>query len=335
MGTLIPVRRCVPIRALIRETMPHLRTAALFVACTALFGIATFAQAPVTQERMDQAKAENGKTVQQVDALLEQVSATQDAVARALAAAKSSGGQLDGVGMERAARTTSELRQQLEVLNANLAERVVVLKELRGRLAAEAPAVVAADDPLQAMRDRLVSADGASKTLPDVQKAIEQIERELAGKEWQGKPGVDELLGLVRFRVAAVCQRRANVEIKKGKDDAAWPLLQSALAKYQDVLEAPDSPNTGEGSSMHAIAMLRGVEINASLYVYYWQAARSSKKADDRTKCARYGAGIVDLSERLQRLHPHATLTDGRKVVDVAADRSSWAKGQTVGDSNR
>ncbi|MBL8750333.1 MAG: hypothetical protein JNK78_14310 [Planctomycetes bacterium] len=309
--------------------MPHLRTAVLFLAFAAPLGNAAPAQAPVTQERMDQARAENGKTVQQVDALLEQVSATQDAVARALAAAKASAGQLDGVGMERAARTTSELRQQLEVLNASLAERVVVLKELRGRLAAEAPAVAAADDPLQAMRDRLASADGASKTLPDVQKAIEQIERELAGKDWQGKPGVDELLGVVRFRLADVRMRRANVEIQKGKDEIASPLLAAALAGFQDVLEAPDSPNTGQGSSMHAVAMLRCVEIHATLYVFYWKAARVSKSSDDRNKCKRHGDGLVELRERLKRLHPFATLTDGSNVVAVSDARADWAKSQT------
>lgn len=291
--------------------------------CTSLLVAVVFAnvmlaQAPVTPERMDVAKEETARTVQQVDALLAQIGATQDAIARALAAAKASAAQTEGVGMERAARVTGELKARLEDLGSTLGERTTALKELRSRLAAEAPVKPAAEDELAAMRARLAAAQ-KEPALPDVQKGVEQIERELIGKEWKGRPGADELLAVVRFRLAETLRQRAMLEIQKGRSREAEGTYAIASEKYSAALTGADSPNSGEGSSMHAVALYRLVQINASLYAAYKQLVTANPAdATSRAKMNRYRAAAVDAFEKVSRLHPHATLADGRNVVEVA-----------------
>ncbi len=73
-----------------------------------------------------------------------------------------------------------------------------------------------------------------------------------------------------------------------------------------------------EASSLHAAALRRIVQIQCSLRAGYKQlTARQPSDAAHRTKVNRYQAAAVDAFEKLQRLHQHATLPDGRSMVEV------------------
>lgn len=291
--------------------MSTIRRIALVVAMCA----AVPAQAPAPSPK-DAAHAEIAKAVRKLDTLLAQIEAARAEAKEAALQIREVASRSKEADLGKAATLADELQARIEDLGNAIEQRSAAIRDQRAQLAAEAP--VPATDPLADVREQLNTAAKAP-SLADVQKAIEGIEKDLLADDKKGKPGVDSLLNLVRYRLADTLRQRAGLEIKKGKDRDAERMMQRANTKYAEVLAGEDSATSGEGSSLHAAALRRILQIEGSFYEGYKQlSARQPASTSLAERAQKHRHAILETFEKLNRLHPDATLPDGQKVVDAA-----------------
>jgi len=126
---------------------------------------------------------EIAKAVTTLDVLLEQIAVAQETARAAITLAKQAEANAKDVDMERAARLTEELRARLDDLAGAIAQRVDGLRELRDKVAAEAPSPP--PDPVAAIREKVL-ATSKMESLSDAQKALKAAERELSSDDVKG-----------------------------------------------------------------------------------------------------------------------------------------------------
>jgi hypothetical protein len=189
--------------------------------------------------------------------------------------------------------------------------------------------VPGADQVLDETRSRLadtlwqrILATPKLPSLGDVEAALVAIEAEQLTDKWKKNPAAEPLLGLTRYRLADTLRQESTVEIgQKNNSRAAEKLMLRACTKFNDVLSTVDSPNSGEGSSLHAVALRRVVQIQATLYDGYRQMLAQQPSSQAFADSARkYREASTQAFEKLRRLHPDATMPDGSSVVEVARE---------------
>ena len=172
------------------------------------------------------------------------------------------------------------------------------------------------------MRNRILDAQKLP-TLANAEAELRDIERDLKSVKWKDVPGADEMLGFARYRIAFTLHQRAAMQLQLNRWSEAQRQLSAAAKKYDEVLVTPDSVTTGEGSSLHALALLQIVAIEVSQYAATAQILRDnprSRPTYDAMKKHREAA--VKTLDKLRRQFPDATFPDGEKVVDRAEEEA-------------
>lgn len=307
-----------------------LRVAICLVAISTLPGIA--AQEPTelettrAQQRDAEAQAQLAKAVQHLDQVLDQVRIAQDRVRIALEQARQAEVKAKAADLERATRITAEILAQLDGLSAAISAHFDRLRELRSKAADEVPPSMV--DTLAPLRARIM-ATARAQSLAEAEATLQDFEKELAADDMRNEPGIDELLGLVRYRLADTLRQEAAAATRaKANDKQAERLLVRATRKYAEVLATPDSSVPEEGSSIHAAALRRVVQIEAVLYDGYKQLSTRYPQNRGYADTARsHRQAAEEAFGKLQRLHPDATLADGSRAVDAArADANRIAR---------
>lgn len=304
-----------PVRVESSKAMPLLfcRSMLVAVACTAL---RAQVDPPTQADARAAARVEIAKSVRELDALLERITAVQDGARRTIDAVKQAEPQAKAADLQGVLMLGVDLQTTLAALGVQLEQQAQTLRALRQKLALEAP--VDAIDPMAPVRDRLTAAM-REPSLADAQKAVEAIEKELRGDAMKDRPGIGRMLGLARYLVADVLRQRAVVEIKKGKDKDAERMMLRASEKYAEVLSGEDSADSGEGTSLHAAALRRIVQVESSFHEGYKQlAAKQPNVSAHAERVRKHRDAVLDALERLGRLHASALLPDGRGVAEVA-----------------
>jgi hypothetical protein len=277
----------------------------------------TTPQAPDNnKDAQAQAHAEIARLVHDLDVLLEKAQAAQASVTAALAQAQRTEAQTPAAEQDRAAKITAELRLTLDTLSSAITSHVKKIRELRDKAAAGIPSEQL--DPQASFRPRIL----ATTKLPSLsaeEEALLAIETELQTDKWRRCPGTAEVLAFARYRLADTLRQRASAEIEKNNSREGERLLLRATKRLADVLNAPDAANTGEGSSLHAAALRRIVEIETVLYDGYRRLAVQQPEARSHAENARaHREAGVQAFDKLKRVYPDATLPDGSRAVDAA-----------------
>jgi hypothetical protein len=274
-----------------------MRSQLLVVALSA----AVVAQTPAPQPRP---RFELAKALQQVDMLLQQAKALEEAADRARALAKAAETQAKQAEVEPIVKGAAALQEKLDAVRAALLPQLGALQELRTRLAEEAPDSLVAEDPVRAQ----VLAAIRLPSPVDGEAALVKLEPQV-GVEW---------VGLVRFETAEMIRQQATAAIKANNMHKAEDLLLRACRKFNDVLAVADCTDSSEGSSLHAIATRRVVLIQNQLYAAYRELSEKQPGAHAYADAAKkYRTAAEEAFQRLRRAYPDATMPDGQRVVDV------------------
>jgi len=290
--------------------------------CAALLIAAAVAQQPQSPSR-PRPRYELALALQRVDATLECLKAAQQNAAAAMRLAQDAEQHAKEAEIEAVVKAAAELQQQLDALaaavNAATSERTTLLQRLREKAAAEAPASLLEDGSPQR---NAITAATRLPSLQDAENALAKLEARFAGDDFRTDPEHELLLALTRYRLADVLRQRASAVIRaKGGGQEAEALLQRAIRKYGDVLTVPDVEDSGEGSSLHAAALRRVVQLHATLGEGYRQKAAQQPGVRANTDAVKLHREAAEQAfERIKRQFPDAVLPNGQRVVDVVRD---------------
>jgi hypothetical protein len=160
-----------------------------------------------------------------------------------------------------------------------------------------------------------------SRGLSDLKLARADLEK--LDDDLRKRPAEDrraqQLRGLIQYELGESYRNESIETIGQGTVHAAEKALNLAYEKYDAVLKHPDWEESGHGTSLHACALRRCVQVQASIWGGY--NALSSKQPnveahkDRRKKAAKAGNAAY---KRLQEQHPNAALADGQSALGAA-----------------
>jgi predicted ribosome quality control (RQC) complex YloA/Tae2 family protein len=271
---------------------------------------------PAEKQAAD-ARIEMARLVHDLDVLLEQTNSIQRTAETALRRAETTDAMLQSANLDVVARITGELREELKQMVEGVQQRALALRELRDRAAREVPAEL--PDALAPLLEH-VAAAAKLPSLEQSEDALEKIEKELLGETLKGSPAAEQLLGFVRYRLADTIRQLANQKASaKGGDTEAEKMLNRARLKFEQVLATADNTTSAEGSSLHAVALRRVLQIEATMYVGYKRLSTQRPASSALRKAAEKHRQLAnDVYEQLKRIHPKATLPSGERIVDAA-----------------
>lgn len=248
------------------------------------------------------------KNLQQATVLLQQAKDLAQAALQDADAANAHGKELE---IEAVVRFAAEARQEAEALALLVDQRAERLRDLCARAAEEAPASLLPEN--DTLRARIL----AAAALPEFKaagSALAKIEKEMTGAEAGASPATDPRLALVRYKLADLWRKEASAILRSPRPETrrAEQKLVQAIAKYREVLAAVDGADLEEGSSLHAAALRRVVQINASLYAGYRELGNARQKADP------FAVDGHEAFELLKRAYPQEALPNGTTFVEVA-----------------
>lgn len=239
-----------------------------------------------------------------------------EALAEARRLAESAEQQGKAAEVERVVRLAAELQVQVDGCTQALLQRMRSLEELRRTAEAEAPATLLAppvDAAVAVLKNRVLAACALPRHA-DAERELEQIEAGLTAKNAPKLEGGAGLLGFVRFRRGEVLRQQAALLIRKrtaSSDIEAIRMLTRSKAAFAAVLEVPDSSDSAEGTSLHAVALLRVVQIEASLFDAH---AANGDRGEARLRRAAAETAL----DRMKRGYAEAQLANGENVLALA-----------------
>ncbi len=229
-------------------------------------------------------------------------------------------GHAKKVELAQAAGEAAALARQIEELTAELQLRTEAIRRLRnGEETAEAiEGGPLAGNKAVDIRGRIAAAMKL-ETVEKSETALVRLEESLTS---DASPDAAALIGLVRYRLADTLRQRAALLAGAARDDReAEKLLRRAISKYEEVCKAVEPADPAIGTSVHAAARHRIVQVQASLYVAYKRMLKerpgSSAFAQNAVSARKAAEAAF---EQLQRLNANATCPDGRRVIDVARE---------------
>ncbi|HEX6813037.1 MAG TPA: hypothetical protein VF384_15540 [Planctomycetota bacterium] len=272
-------------------------------------------QAPTKGADETKARAALGQAAQQVDELLLHAERVRERARSALDLARSGEAAAKQAGREKLASLAADLGTQLESLKDSIEAHSAAIRALRADVTPEIPPP--AEGSVASLRDRMHLARKLPK-LADALGALRAVERELQADDARTKPGADALLGHVRYSIAAAIQSEAMQAQSKQRSDEAVLLLRDASKKLDEVLKGADSSDTGEGSSLRAVALGRRVEVETRLYITYDEIAK--RKPGDAFIAKRHRENAETAWSLLKSAYADATLPGGQRVVEATED---------------
>jgi hypothetical protein len=251
------------------------------------------------------ARADLGHAVQHIDEVLRLATETRDRARMAQALATTTHATATQVDRARLAKLAGDLAAQLAALEQTLAAHTDTLRAMRGDLVAEAPPPAAGG--VTAFREAML----AARKLPTADAAaakLRELEQSLLGSEVRNKPGAAAALGHARYLLADA--------LREGAQARALGLFQDASKKLDEVLAGEDPSDTGEGTSLHAAALRRKVEIHGKLFLAYQAKMRAEPGL--AAKAREHGDKAESAFKRLGNQFGEAMLPSGERVVDAA-----------------
>jgi len=243
--------------------------------------------------------------MEQMRALLQTLEAARDL-------AKSAESQGKAVEAERLVVLASELQARIGSCMSDVQSGIDALDHIKREVAAEIPQALIASK-IDAFRNRIVECE-KSETLQTAERKIQEIEVELKDA---GPVGGEWLLGFARYRHGEIMRQRAALAARDRNalgNNESIKQLKSAVRVFESVLDTPDEASSGEGSSLHAVALLRVVQINASLFDAY----NRTNNRTNRKEAQPFRTKAEESLNLLKRRHADARLETGEGVVDLA-----------------
>lgn len=148
--------------------------------------------------------------------------------------------------------------------------------ELKGLLVALAPSSKA--DPLDTIRARIMEAS-SDINLPAGEAALLTVEQEMQADQWKAKPGAAAMLAFARYRISENLQVQAE-ETGADREKLLARALQK-LDAVLVATATTDVLDSGEGSSLRAAALVRVVQANDKLAAMPGALEQHRKAADD------------------------------------------------------
>lgn len=257
---------------------------------------------------------ELARSCKQLEDSLSHMRAAIDSLAEAKRLAESAELQGKAVEAEKLVVLASRLSSQIEAVERQLQGGLDELDNVKEAVEAEAPTSLLVS-AVQACRDRIIACGSIPKHV-EAEKEIEKIESELAAKDAPKLDGGEWLLGFARYRRGEMMLKRAALQVRSRThlgNAESIRLLKQANTVFDSVLKAPDGSESGEGTSLHASALLRVIQIRSSLFDAY-------AAVKDR-ECQSHRVEAEKALDLLKRRHPDAQLPTGGSVVSAAEDK--------------
>ncbi len=283
----------------------------MIAAAAALLVLMPVPQDPAAAEA--KARADLAHAVQHVDALLRLTAEAQDRAKAAGALADATAQSATQLDRARLAKLASDLGAQLAALQQTLATQSEAIRAARIGIDAELPAAAEGTVPWFADRLRETQKFDTHKKASD---ALRRLEREVQADAVRKQPGAEALLGHTRYLLAESLRQEADGLARDNATANALVLFDAASKKLDEVLKGADAADTGECSSLHALALRRQVEIEAKLYWTYQPLV--PQKPDLASKANHHRRRALAALESLERVHGRATMPSGELVVDAA-----------------
>lgn len=277
----------------------------MIAAFTILF-VAAFPQNPVVAAAEAKARTDLAHAAKHIDDVLLHSQTVRDRAKAALELVRATEATAQQIDRARLAKLAADLAQQLTSLDATIQTHQESIRTLRLAIDIEIPP--AEEGSMPWFRERMV----AATKLPKYEQSaatLRTLETELQAPANKAKPGADALLGHLRYLLAEAIRGEADIARSKSSDTKAVGLLRDAIKKFEDVLRCADTADSGEGTSLHAAALRRRVEIEARLYIAFREVAPPTAK---RHREAAEAAFV-----QLNKGYPDALLPSGERFVDV------------------
>lgn len=282
------------------------------------FVIPLVAQSPASPEA-DNAKPrprlELAKALRELDQALELLRQASQRLQDAEVHAAESETQSKAVEIEEVRKIATEARERASALKSTCDEAQARLGDLIRKGKEEAP------DELLAANDAALEAVHKAKSPSDPKLARAELEK--VEEELRKRPSDDrraqQLRGLVQYELGETYRREGIETIKQGTMHAAEKSLMLAHDKYEAVLKHPDWDESGHGTSLHACALRRCVQVQASIWGGYDALSTKQpnvKAHEDRKKKAAKAGNAAH--KRLKEQHPNAVLSDGQSALGAA-----------------
>lgn len=273
------------------------------------------ADAPTGTQSKPRPRYELARALQTLGDALEQIRGASETLGEARRQAEAAEDQGKAAEVESVVRMAAELQRQIDELQRGLRQQLGPIDALRARAAAEAPASLLAPQlapEVEVIRARIAAACALPKHL-DAEQALDQIEAGLAAKQAPRLAGGESLLALTRYRLGEVLRQHGALLVRKrtaSDDIESIRLLKRARSVFDRVLEAPDGAEDDVATSLHAAALLRVVQIEASLFDAYGAAKNREARL--------HRAAAETALDRLKRGYPGARLASGDSVAEQA-----------------
>jgi hypothetical protein len=266
-------------------------------------------QSPTGAADEAKARADLAEAARHVDDLLLHAGRARDRARTALELARATEATANQVDRARLAKLAGDLGAQLASLDVTIDTHTQAITALRTAITAELPPPAAGSAAWY--RDRM----RAARKLPsfdETVKVLRAIELELVAAA-KGKQELAALLGHVRYLLGDAI-RETGLDARSTDDRARTVmLLRDASKKFDEVLGSPDAGDTGEGSSLHAAALRRRVEIEGALYL----ACRTMQQTSAAEAARTHRQNAERAFEKLRRNFAEATLPSGERVLDA------------------
>lgn len=276
------------------------------------------AQSPASPEAEDakpRPRLELAKALRELDQALELLRQASQRLQDAEVHAAESEAQSKAVEIEEVRKIATEARERASALKSTCDEAQARLGDLIRKGKEEAP------DELLAAKDAALEAIQKTTSIAEPKQARAELEK--LDEELRKQPSDDrraqQLRGLVQYELGESYRREGIETIKQGAMHAAEKSLILACDKYEAVLKHLDWDESGHGTSLHACALRRCVQVQASIWGGYdaLSTKQPNVKAHEERKKKAARAGNA-AHKRLKEQHPNAVLADGQSALGAA-----------------
>ncbi|MEY2714780.1 MAG: hypothetical protein RIT24_1123 [Planctomycetota bacterium] len=282
------------------------------------FALPLLAQSPAASSAEDskpRPRLELAKALRELDQAVELLRQASQRLQDAEVHAAESETQSKAVEIEEIRKIATEARERASALKSMCDEAQARLGDLIRKGKEEAP------DDLLVVEDPVLEAIRKTTSIAEPKQARAELEK--IDEELRKRPSEDrraqQLRGLVQYELGEAYRREGSETIKQGTMHAAEKSLILAHDRYEAVLKHPDWDESGHGSSLHACALRRCVQVQASIWGGYdtLSTKQPNVKAHEERKKKAAKAGN-EAHRRLKKDHANAVLEGGQSALAAA-----------------
>jgi hypothetical protein len=273
--------------------------------------------APPSEDAKPRPRLALAKALREFDQALELLRQASQRLQDAESHAAESEAQSKAIEIEEVRKLATEARERANELQSSCNDAQARLGDLIRKGREEAP------DELLAAADPTLEAIQKSRGLSDPKLARAELEK--LDKDLRKRPAEDrraqQLRGLIQYELGESYRNESIETIEQGTVHAAEKSLNLAHSRYEAVLKHPDWDESGHGTSLHACALRRCVQVQASIWGGYnaLSAKEPNVKSHGQKKAMAAKAGN-DAHKRLQQEYPNAILVDGKSALRAAEE---------------